>query len=546
MVGGAGAQTAAERCSTEKGDAAIAACSEAIRQQPTQTSFFFRGLRWFEKKEYDKAIADYDEAIKLDRKYVTAYNNRGYVWNVKRDFNKAIADYDEAIKWDPKYVRAYFNRGNALSETGDFDKAIADYNEALRLDPKFTGVYVNRGITSSNKGEFDKAIADYNEAIRLDPKYAPVYINRGYAWNGKGEYDKAIADYNEAIKLDSKYAMAYYNRGYTWNKKGEYDKAIADLNETIKLDPNYLGAYYNRGLAWREKGDYDKAIADFRNVLSINPNHANAAESLQLALEKAERQKKAAPLSTTPSSTSSGKRVALIIGNSSYRTVPALENPARDAELFAKTLRDVGFDDVAVKLNLTRQQMLDALKDFEKAAESADWAAIYFAGHGMEVSGSNYMLPIDVQITDENSISTQTVNIEYLLNAVEVAKKLRLLILDACRNNPYAQRVRVASASRDVGGIGASSIGSGLARVEPQPGTLIVYSAKAGAIALDGDGKNSPFAEALVRRVEQKPPIEVRRLFDFVREDVFTATQKQQQPFSYGSLRASEDFYFAR
>ena len=127
-------------------------------------------------------------------------------------------------------------------------------------------------------------------------------------------------------------------------------------------------------------------------------------------------------------------------------------------------------------------------------------------------------------------------------------KKLRLVILDACRDNPFVSELRTtaATASRSISGLGASSVGTGLARIEPAPGTLVVYSAKNGQVALDGDGKNSPFVEALVRRIEQKPPIEVRRMLDFTREDVFSATKSQQQPFAYGSLSASEDFFFVR
>jgi hypothetical protein len=344
--------------------------------------------------------------------------------------------------------------------------------------------------------------------------------------------------------------------GSVWADKGEYAKAIADYNEAIKLDPKYAFAYNNRGNSWYKTGDYDKAIADFKDAVRLNPNYANAKESLQLALNKRQREearKGSAGKQKQPSSqqaaivgASSGKRVALVIGNSKYKSVNPLDNPSRDAELFAKTLRDVGFDEVTTRVNLSRAEMMAALKDFEKIAADADWAAIYYAGHGMEIGGVNYMIPIDAQITDESIVSTQTVNLEYLLNSVEVAKKLRLIILDACRNNPYAQQVRVASASRGVSGVGSSSIGNGLARIEPEPGTLVVYAAKHGEFALDGDGKNSPFVEAMVKRIEQKPPIEVRRLFDFVRKDVFDVTKKEQQPFAYGSLEPGEDFYFAK
>jgi lipoprotein NlpI len=405
-----------------------------------------------------------------------------------------------------------------------------------------------------SKGDYDKAFADYNEAIRLNPHLASAYNNRGTAWDETREYDKAVFDFNEAIKLDPKFATAYNNRGNAWHDKGEYDKAIADYSEAIKLNPRYQSPYHNRGNLWYIKNDYGRAIADFKEAVRLDPSDANAKESLQLALNKKQRQEartasadKQKQPSRQPAPTGSGdKRVALVIGNSKYKSVTPLDNPSRDAELLAKTLRDVGFDDVMTRLNLSRAEMMTALKDFEKVAADADWAAIYYAGHGMEIGGVNYMIPIDAQITDENKVATQTVNLEYLLNSVEGAKKLRLVIVDACRNNPYAQQVRVASASRGVSGAGPSSVGNGLARVEPEPGTLVVYAAKNGEVALDGDGKNSPFAEALAKRIEQKPPIEVRRLFDFVRKDVFEITNKGQQPFAYGSLEPSEDFYFAK
>ena len=502
--------------------------------------------------DIDRAIAALNKAIALNNKDPFAYNNRGNAWNAMGDNDKAIADYNEAIRLDPKFAIAYYNRGRAWRAKGDYDKAIADYNEAIRLDPKYKFAYDNRGNAWYAKGDNDKAIADYNEAIRLDPKYANTYNSRGYAWNAKGDNDKAIADYNEAIKFDTKFVHAYNNRGNAWIAMGDNDKAIADYNEAIRLNPKYKFAFNNRGNAWQRKGDNDKAIADYNEAIRLDPKFANAKENLELALikQKKQTQQAAAKPQQQPSSPSSsnGKRVALVIGNSKYKLIDALENPSKDAELVAKKLKASGFDDVVVKLNLTRVQMMSALKDFEKIAESADWAEIYFAGHGIEISGVNYLMPVDAELTEETRISTQTINLEYLLNSVEVAKKLRLVILDACRNNPYAKKVAVASASRGVGGgsASASSVGRGLSRLEPQPGTLVVYSAKAGSFALDGDGENSPFAEALAKRIEQKPPIEARRLFDFVRQDVFAGTKKEQTPFSYGSLEPSEDFFFTR
>ena len=515
----AAAQTADQQsCIKDSGDVAIAACTRVIRENP---------------------------------KDAITYSNRGRAWGLKGDYDKAIADFNEAIRLRPQNGYIYYSRGLAWRLKDDHDKAIADYTEAIRLNPKYSSPYHSRGVAWRLKGDYDKAIADYSEAIRLDPKAADTYNNRGILWNTKGDYDKAIADSSEAIRLDPKDASTYHNRANAWNRKGDYDKAITDYSEAIRLDPKDASTYNNRGVAWGLKGDYDRAIADYNEAIRLRPQYANAKENLELALlkQKNKTQQAAVKPQQQPASPSSsnGKRVALVIGNSNYKIITALENPSKDAELVAKSLKAVGFDEVVVKLNLTRSQMVTALKDFEKVADSADWAAIYFAGHGIEVSGVNYLVPVDAQLTGENSISTQTVNLEYLLNSVEVAKKMRLVILDACRNNPYAQKVAAASASRGVGGAAAaSSVGRGLSRVEPQPGTLVVYAAKAGSLALDGDGKNSPFAEALSKRIEQKPPIEVRRLFDFVRQDVFAATKKEQTPFSYGSLEATEDFFFVR
>jgi tetratricopeptide (TPR) repeat protein len=558
--GEAAAQSAADQCNRGNVEERIVGCSTFLKQNPKDKNvpviYQIRGSAWITKGEYDKAIDDFDQAIRLNPKLAPAYGSRGMAWGMKGNYDKAIADSSEAIRLDPKDAAAYRNRGTCWNYKGDYNKAIADWTESIRLNPKDAINYSNRGSAWSNKGDYAKAIADLNEAIRLDPKNAIAYSNRGLAWRRQGDYDKAIANLNESIRLNPKNAISYGNRGTAWNFKGEYDKAIADFDEAIRLNPKLAALYNFRGTAWNKKGDADKAIADYKEAVRLNSNYPVAQENLQLALDKRQRSDSLSS-STVPATSnneamppavapSGGKRVALVIGNGKYSKVPALDNPTRDAELFARTLRNVGFDDITIKLNLPRTEMVAALKEFEKVAKTADWAAIYFAGHGIEVGGVNYMVPIDAQMTDENSISTQMVNMEYLLAAVEVGKKMRLVILDACRNNPYAQQARVASTSRGVDGLGSFAVGNGLSRVEPQPGTLVVYSAKAGEFALDGDGKNSPFAEALVRRIEQKPAIEVRRLFDFVREDVVEATRKQQQPFAYGSLSAKDDFFFLR
>jgi Caspase domain len=230
-----------------------------------------------------------------------------------------------------------------------------------------------------------------------------------------------------------------------------------------------------------------------------------------------------------------GRRVALVIGNSKYQYVPVLPNAANDAEALAKALEETGFQSVTLKTNLTRDQINSALAEFAKIADTADWAAVYYSGHGIESRGANFMIPIDAQLKVDRDIELETVEVTKVLSTIEGARKLRLVILDACRDNPFVGQMKRTVATR--------SINRGLAPIEADAGMLIVYAAKHGETALDGDGKNSPFATALVNRIHT-PNLELRRLFDLVRDDVLATTGRRQQPFSYGSLSGSEDFYF--
>jgi lipoprotein NlpI len=166
----------------------------------------------------------------------SAYNNRGIAYGRKRDFDRAIADYNEAINLDPKHVSAYNNRGVAYDRKGDFDRAIADYNETINLDPKYVSAYNNRGATYGRKGDFDRAIADLDEAIRLDPKLALAYNHRGAAHLHQRDYEHAIADFSEAIRLDAQ-PDYIFNRGIANLYAGSSAMALADLTQAGTLDP---------------------------------------------------------------------------------------------------------------------------------------------------------------------------------------------------------------------------------------------------------------------------------------------------------------------
>src|SRR5215204_221120 len=226
------------------------------------------------------------------------------------------------------------------------------------------------------------------------------------------------------------------------------------------------------------------------------------------------------------------KRVALVIGNSAYQKVAPLSNPANDAAVVAAMLKQAGFDSVDSKMDLKGAEMRRALREFGNKTRDADVAVIYYAGHGIEVDNTNYLIPVDAQLETDTDVYDETFPLDRVLIAVEPAKQLRLVILDACRDNPFAKKMKRTIASR--------AIGRGLAKVEPSsPNTMIAFAAKAGSTASDGDSKNSPFAAALVNHLT-KPGLDLRKAFGFVRDDVLRATNNTQEPFVYGSLGGND------
>ncbi len=223
-----------------------------------------------------------------------------------------------------------------------------------------------------------------------------------------------------------------------------------------------------------------------------------------------------------------GKRVALVLANSAYQHAPSLANPVNDGAVMAKTLKDAGFDVVDSRHDLTALDTRRVLREFADSTRDADIAVVYYAGHGIEVEGSNYLIPVDAKLERDTDVYDEALSLDRVLVAVEPAKQLRLVILDACRDNPFGRTMKRTLASR--------GIGRGLAQVEPtSSNTLIAYSAKAGFTAQDGDGANSPFTIALSKHLTT-PGLDVRRAFGFVRDDVLKSTGNKQEPFVYGSL----------
>src|SRR5579859_6162600 len=229
-------------------------------------------------------------------------------------------------------------------------------------------------------------------------------------------------------------------------------------------------------------------------------------------------------------------RVALVIGNSAYAHGGRLNNPANDAAAVAQSLRKVGFT-VVLQTDLGKVELEAALKSFTRATAGADIALVYFAGHGVEKGGTNYLIPVDATLASDADIDFEAVPLDLVMHAVGGATKLKIVILDACRNNPFRDAMRRSAGTR--------GIGQGLAKPpDPEEGDMLVaYAAEAGSTAEDGAGANSPFATALARHLPD-PGVDIRIMFGKIRDDVRTATGMRQEPAVYESL-GGEQFFMA-
>jgi tetratricopeptide (TPR) repeat protein len=348
-------------------------------------------------------------------------------------------------------------------------------------------------------------------------------------WRNKGEGERAIADFSEAIRLDPKAAYAFYNRGHAWRAKGDISRALSDFEAVIKVDPTYVAAYTSRGLVYEAKGERDRARADFTTALSLPQKYDNgkwAHDTARARLALSEDTPGTGRAKAPPAA-----RIALVIGNGSYKNVPTLANPVNDAEAVAKALREIGFD-VLEGTNLNRKRQEQQVNAFLRKASTARVALFFYAGHGMQIDGQNYLIPVDSKLSVSTDLSYEALELAKILNGLYDEARANIVILDACRDNPLAE-----AGKKGAGG------SSGLAAVSTVGyGTLIAYATAPDNVALDGAGVNSPFTAALLKHI-RTPGLEVRQMLTLVRAEVTKSTEKKQVPWDNSSLLV--DVYLA-
>jgi tetratricopeptide (TPR) repeat protein len=522
----------------------------------------------------DKQIDACDKIIALKafsgEKLATIYFWRAVGWNKQGDYVKVIADTTEALRLQPGQIALYNLRGSAYYDKGEYDIAISDFSDALRIGPPSGIIFHNRGNAWRSKGDYAKAIADYDEAIKLTPNEAFSYQNRGSAKQALGDLDGALADINQAIRLNPSLPSPLINRTVIWRAKGDFDRAVADATEAIGLakakapvnimtPPGsvLIAAYIHRALAYEAKGDYEHARQDFDATLEgvasdagSKANQATAKVRLSLLSDPVApsppppqtapstpsgQQQAAAPPPPPMVNKSAGRRVALVIGNGAYAHVKALPNPPNDARSVAKSLRDIGFT-VSEGVDLDRVSMQKMTRDFLRDAARAQIALVYYAGHGVQIDGRNYLVPVDVQLQAGAKITDGMIDMDTILAGLDDQVRTNILIFDACRNNPMAHEVASAAPSRGIeAGSGLAAPAALGAGATLGAGTLIAFATAPGQVALDGEGANSPFSAALSRHIGTSG-LEVQQMLTRVRAEVVATTKNKQVPWSNSSL----------
>lgn len=414
-------------------------------------------------------------------------------------------------------IAALWPAPSVAQTRSDLDGALVDIDAAIRLDPTSPQLLTRRAVIWRAKGDFDRAVADATEAIRLAKAKVPpagnalipAYLNRALAFEAKGDLARARQDYAAALEGTATDAGSKANQATARVR-------LSLLSETIALPSAKRMA--------REQAP--AADAPARRDAAAPPPPASAAPRPRLAAQE------------KPAS----RRVALVIGNSAYRHVRALPNSTNDARAIAKSLRDIGFV-VTEGTDLDGRAMDATIGDFLREAARAQVAVVYYAGHGVQIDGRNYLVPVDIQFRVGGGVTDAMMDLDMIMAGLDDPVRTNILILDACRNNPMAPRLASTGPTRDIeAGSGLApptSLGAGATL---GAGTLIAFATAPGQVALDGEGGNSPFSAALTRHIG-RPGLEVQQMLTRVRAEVVAATKGKQVPWSNSSLLG--DVYLA-
>lgn len=417
----------------------------------------------------------------------------------------------------------------------------------------------NSAREAYEEGRYQIALEDLNRAISIDPEYRLYYMDRSKVYRKLGMLKEADRDFQYSQKLKAKLdKLNNLNNSIESSKSSEstaFNKAKTEIKQSEELEKNWLewqakmGQYFTKLVA-------DDASSNFsnndrksqwetflNNYILDNPYSDKDNSMRRTAIKKIsywakqenitvppQNLKRPVNYSNIPSTVANRYRMALVIGNNQYQYISPLNNPVNDAKIISKALRYCGFD-VEVILNAGRREMAEGIHRFhEKLIKYKSNVALFFyAGHGLQQDGINYLIPVDAQIKKKFDIELECYKANAILNAMEESNsELNIVFLDACRNNPFR---------------GFRSASRGLALMDAPVGSILVYSTAPGKVAEDGEGENSLFTSMLVKHM-MTPGLTLEQVLKQVRYDVVKGTNGDQVPWESSSLIGN--FYFNR
>lgn len=592
-----------DRVRTEQEIAAtIAACTRVLRDSLASAekrayALYFRGLNHFL------------EATRLAIAEMKPIGTAGEA--AQRELKAALEDLAACIAVAPApHPQPFSLRATIYAALERFDEALDDLARAIRADPKISHHFAQRALILERLDRFSEARADLDAAISLDPRNQNAWINRAMLWARYGDVERAFADYSQAETvggLQTWYALSGRARlavslgeplrGFTdWTRAAELaalpvqvaqfhvragnlardylkdlDKAQQSYARALAAQPSHADALIQRGIAFERARRFDDASSDYRKAGDItrdNPVEKGVHDYSLFRLEvlRARQSRKAGDPPLPPninvlsgSAQRGGKdrglRIALVLGNAAYEHVTPLMNSDRDAESVGAALSEAGFARVTVATNLDRDQTDRLLRQFAAETVDADWALVYYAGHGAEIDGINYAIPVDASMDTLRKADEHAISIGRMFSAVDRAKHLGLVVLDACRDDPFVQEAHRAAARKRTFDTSADAgldplisrrkeLGGGLAGMRlAELNKIALFATQPGQVTLDGDELNSPFTRAFLSNLPT-PDLDLRRFFERVRRDVVDGTQGRQRPALNGRLREGERFSF--
>lgn len=547
-------------------------CNQALKADPsTIETYYFRAIYLVDVNNYEKAVIDYDKFLEYRPDNAEALNGRGYCkeklgqhteairdfglsiaannenldyvlnnrgWSyaMLSDYEKAIRDFDQAVKLNPALVEAHFRKGWCLQQVGQHADAVKAFDQAINQQTDYIQAWYLRGVSKSAQGYDKEAILDYNKVLSQTPGNEDALLARAYSRIALEKYSEAIDDCSTLIRLNPDNAEAYNTRGYCLLQKNQNSDALPDFTKSLMLKNTspYL-VYTNRGQTYVKLGLYDEARADFIQALQLKPNHPDAVAGKQLA----ERLKNPDAVAGVNVSRSSNllNRYALVIGNSGYSYTKALsQNPLNDAKDMEKKLLELGFK-VTPLINATKRQMQEAIQTITATAYRADVVTVFYAGHGIENGGVNYLIPVDAKIDSLKYVQSEAISLDDMLTQLRRCEaKVSLVFLDACRNNPF----RSWTTKRAGDPVEEARRGAFTTPPDLEPNEVVYYATRPKNVAGNGSGRNGDLTTALLQYLRRG--VELKTMWQEVSNAVYENTQHAQVPYFAGILLT--DFIF--